>query len=98
MGMYDTVVANCPNCNTRVEFQSKAGPCECKVYHNTSVPADIARDVIDDMEICGNCSGKVYILGLVPRISLLVSSEEQSFEFDKPNTHSNLKLLLWRRQ
>ena len=27
MGMFDSLIVKCPNCNEQVEFQSKAGGC-----------------------------------------------------------------------
>jgi hypothetical protein len=52
MGMYDSVMVNCPECGAEVEFQSKSGDCLLMVYHASGVPSEIARDIEGDREIC----------------------------------------------
>ena len=55
MGMYDTLVTNCPKCGSRISFQSKAGDCSLAEYSIFNVPAQIALDCKEDIEQCPNC-------------------------------------------
>lgn len=68
MGMYDTVRAECPKCNGRIEFQSKAGRCSLTNYDLDSVPFGIADDLDGDTASCEGC-GEVYslIVGSQPK-------------------------------
>ena len=61
MGMYDTLVVNCPQCGSRVHFQSKAGECSLTEYSIFNVPAQIAVDCENDVEICPNCCKPVNL-------------------------------------
>jgi len=62
MGMFDSVIAECPSCGEEIEFQSKAGDCGLKRYHFSNVPPEVAADVDEDSR---NCScGEVLTLRL----------------------------------
>lgn len=65
MGMFDRVWIDCPRCGTRIEFQSKVGPCELKDFDIQNVPDAIAGDIIGDVENCPNCKIAVRIAGSV---------------------------------
>lgn len=52
MGMFDSVIARCPKCGEKVEFQSKAGMCLLKEYNMNSVPPEIAQDLDGDAQPC----------------------------------------------
>jgi len=76
MGMFDSVFAPCPVCGKLLEFQSKAGKCDLKKYTHTSVPAEIAADLIGadfddkpyDMEHC--CNKDWHLKAEIPRVSM----------------------------
>lgn len=55
MGMFDSVMAECPRCKSRVEFQSKAGECYCNVYTIETAPREVLEDVINDPHFCSKC-------------------------------------------
>lgn len=55
MRSYDTVRAMCPECGFFVEFQSKAGPCEFKVFADYEVPAVIAESLDGEETTCDHC-------------------------------------------
>lgn len=55
MGMFDTVWARCPKCDTRLGIQSKAGKCLLKDYSSDNVPATVAQDVQGDKVWCEKC-------------------------------------------
>lgn len=60
MGMFDSVWADCPNCEDgQVEFQSKEGDCLLTQFDISSVPVHIAKDILEDVGCCNNC-GKRY--------------------------------------
>lgn len=61
MGMYDSVMVECPHCKTLVEFQSKAGKCDMEKYPVHEVPPEIAVDIDGDSESCNNCGTHVVI-------------------------------------
>ena len=66
MGMYDTVLIRCPNCNSAIEEQSKAGECTLQWLSEESVPTDIADDIIGSTIECGGCGTVVTIVEKVP--------------------------------
>jgi hypothetical protein len=59
MGLYDTVNFRCPNCNNRIEVQTKAGACDLREFFSGSVPMDIAASLRDDDLGCEPC-GKIW--------------------------------------
>lgn len=59
MGVFDSVLCRCPNCDAEIEFQSKAGKCDMTTYSLRSVPIEIAVDLENTLESCSNC-GKTY--------------------------------------
>lgn len=61
MGMYDSVVVNCPDCGKIVEFQSKAGKCEMETYSISSVPTEIALDLDMKKETCSSCGKQIEL-------------------------------------
>ena len=79
MGVYDSVIVECPNCGYDVEFQSKAGECGLKVYYPSSVPIAIAVDLNGDTERCLYCN-KYYTLKsliYIDRVPMLAIPEEE---------------------
>lgn len=45
MGLFDTVLVNCPKCGKENEFQSKGGDCSLNVYTLEDCPGDVLSDV-----------------------------------------------------
>jgi len=45
VGMFDRVMAPCPSCGSRVECQTKSGPCCLARYNLEDAPADVLVDV-----------------------------------------------------
>ena len=45
MGMYDTVLVQCPQCSTTAEFQSKGGECDLNIYYLFETPPSVLSDV-----------------------------------------------------
>lgn len=76
MGMFDSVYVNCPECNTQNEIQSKAGDCDLKRYHFTSVPAVIAEDISGEVVKCYACNTRFSIEHPNPncRVNMIVKT------------------------
>lgn len=72
MGMFDTVVVNCPNCSTIVDFQSKAGDCVLDTYKISYVPIKIALDLNGSYTECTEC-GESITLRCSTHVSMLVA-------------------------
>ena len=74
MGMFDSVLFDCPGCGTELDIQSKAGNCLLNRYRMPDIPPAIAGDIINREVVCHNIkcrkvfkvAGYVLILGLQP--------------------------------
>lgn len=57
MGLFDSVRADCPACETEasIEFQSKAGDCSMRSYDRFEVPTAIAADIHGEEAFCRQC-------------------------------------------
>lgn len=76
MGMFDSVMAPCPGCNERVEFQSKGGDCALIVYPLEEAPAAVLSDVNrNGPEECPKCK-TVFSIDVVvtARVAAVVGS------------------------
>lgn len=77
MGMFDSIIFFCPDCNTEIEEQSKSGDCLLKNYHHKSVPANIAMDIVDNTVICPSCKKRFIISGKIARTSLFLKNDSE---------------------
>lgn len=67
MGRYDSVMARCPSCGHRNEFQSKGGPCAMNTYELGNAPADVLSDVNRHAPVeCRGCGTKYRVLWQPP--------------------------------
>jgi hypothetical protein len=87
MGMFDSVMAECPECGCEIEFQSKSGVCELKRYHISSVPPNIAIDLSNNdyhaKATCRNCKTEVMIEGPpVTRVQMWLTKNSNIGEWD----------------
>jgi hypothetical protein len=55
MGMYDVILAPCPACGTKNEFQSKGGDCSLTTYQLHEAPADVLSDANRHPMWCSSC-------------------------------------------
>lgn len=53
MGMYDVIMAACPQCGTKNGFQSKGGDCDLTTYELDEAPADVLSDANRHPMVCG---------------------------------------------
>lgn len=72
MSTFDSVFVICPQCGSKIEFQSKAGKCNLNRYISSNVPAEIAIDLHGNYETCFQCMTNVKITADVPRVSMYV--------------------------
>jgi transcription elongation factor Elf1 len=56
MGMFDSIIFDCPECGEHMEAQSKGGACFLDCYGLYDVPADVASGVNNNAPfICEHC-------------------------------------------
>lgn len=55
MGMFDTVLFECPKCRAEIDAQSKAGHNNLDTFDYWLVPKSVAEDVSRRPVNCGNC-------------------------------------------
>lgn len=44
MGVYDIIIAKCPECNTENDFQTKGGECILRTYKIEEAPRNVMYD------------------------------------------------------
>lgn len=71
MGCYDTVMAPCPQCGTKAEFQSKAGACELDTFEMNDAPPKILLDIEGDRATCEKCG---IVFGLIVSVAVLATT------------------------
>lgn len=72
MGLFDSVLAVCPNCGKHVEFQTKVGLCDLKRYATRSVPLEIATSLHGAAATC-QCGTQIQVRhNLPPRVVMEV--------------------------
>jgi hypothetical protein len=66
--MFDRVLAPCPECGHKVEFQSKAGKCVLASYDIEEVPIAIAENIDGMVKQCSNCGHycRIHLSSCVP--------------------------------
>jgi hypothetical protein len=72
MGLYDSLYVNCPDCERKIEFQSKAGDCGLSRYFLEDVPAPILADLNGETMEC-ECGTTVEIVSTVSGYARKVS-------------------------
>lgn len=55
MGMFDTIMAPCPQCGHKNGVQSKGGECKLAVYELDEVPIDVLSDANRHPMKCKKC-------------------------------------------
>jgi len=61
MGVFDSVMAPCPECGTMNEFQSKGGDCILDRYQLHEAPDNVLADVNRHPVSCLNCATPYHI-------------------------------------
>jgi hypothetical protein len=65
MGMFDSVLVDCPQCHSTIEFQSKAGECILATFSHFTAPFAILADLQNQSASCEKC-GRVVALKIRP--------------------------------
>ncbi len=71
MGSFDSIVVDCPNCGSQVEFQSKAGDCRGNTYTIDKVPTMIAASIDGNVECC-SCGYELRIKRARPKYEPMI--------------------------
>ncbi len=78
MGLYDSVITECPDCEAPIEFQSKAGNRALECFNKYEVPVDIANDIDGNIEYCSNCGCPVHIqISIMPQTTRMIVFKEE---------------------
>jgi len=77
MGLYDTLIIECPACGHESEVQVKSGPCQMQVYTKDNAPLNIILDVAGRVLTCKEC-GADHKLTLEYRTKIVPSGDEGS--------------------
>ncbi len=56
MGMFDSLIVSCPDCDGHIEFQSKSGECILRNYTEDNLPTQVAIGMNGDIESCRKCN------------------------------------------
>ena len=56
MGLFDSVLFECPDCSDYIEVQSKAGECSLTEYPAKAVPVEIAKQLEGNIVCCQYCN------------------------------------------
>lgn len=87
MGMYNSLYVQCPQCNHRIEFQSKAGNCSLDRYKLQNCPPEIALDLDRESKECDHC-GSVVVLHsqVISTIMAFLKDADDGYDIedDKP--------------
>ena len=77
MGMFDTLVLKCPNCDTENEVQSKMGPCVMERFTVANAPLCVLEDVSHKLFKCSECNEPIK-LHLEYRAKTVIYGDEES--------------------
>jgi predicted RNA-binding Zn-ribbon protein involved in translation (DUF1610 family) len=84
MGMFDTVLIECPQCKRVIKEQTKSGDCNLRTYQLEDAPAKVLMG-ISDRYSCPNCGRnfrvRVKIVVLSAKASL-ITEDDDDFEED----------------
>jgi len=61
MGMYNTIIVNCPNCGKEIKFQTKSGSRLDSEYSIKNVPKIEVKGIMGDRRTCPQCGKTVEI-------------------------------------
>jgi len=61
MGLFNSIFIPCPQCDSRVEFQTKSGTKELIDFSISNVPAQELKGILGDVKVCNNCGHTVKI-------------------------------------
>jgi len=62
MGVYNTILVPCPNCENIVKFQTKSGSKLLTEYNIKNVPKIELKGIYGETEYCSQCKTKIKII------------------------------------
>ena len=62
MGMFDSVMIDCPKCGKPMEFQSKAGGCGLDVFTLENAPSEVLMDIMNEPQFHRACGEWVALV------------------------------------
>lgn len=83
MGMFDSVIARCPECGTPNEFQSKGGPCRLERYHLRNAPPLVLADVHQEPVMCDGCGQMYHVYVQLTAVATVVPGRPGDEEEDQ---------------
>jgi hypothetical protein len=66
MGLYDTVIFECPKCGYEIEEQNKSGPCVLATFDCSEVPVAIAAAFVGSNVTCDRCENSFSVVSDKP--------------------------------
>ena len=61
MGMFNTIIVECPNCGKEIEFQTKSGTKMLERYYIDKVPEEEIQGILGQTERCYECNQIIEI-------------------------------------
>lgn len=77
MGMFNTLITECPFCGTKGGIQTKSGSRMLKTFHFKNAPVEEYADVVGQRIECDSC-GKNY--HIEASVTAWIASDEPTFE------------------
>lgn len=82
MGMFDSLVVECPNCRDEIEFQSKSGECMLTIYNKYNISPYVAIGMDYDIIKCGKCKKNIQVEFNIPKkvgVKLTITKREATY-------------------
>jgi hypothetical protein len=77
MGMYDTVLVNCPSCGEEAGFQSKSGECILDAFYLKDCPDDVLSNVNRHSPYDCDC-GVSFEVDIKNKVAVIVEKGDKS--------------------
>ena len=73
MGVYNTILVPCPECDNKVEFQTKTGDCSLSIYNISCAPHEDIKGILGRSNYCKECDTAVNIMKDIRDFSYLIN-------------------------
>lgn len=75
MGMFDSLIVSCPDCDGHIEFQSKSGECILRNYREDNLPTQVAIGMNGDIESCRKCGKSLKLDCLISPYARIILND-----------------------
>lgn len=83
MGCFDSVFLRCPNCNSKVEAQSKVGQCRLSKWNIFNAPPDILLSLKDEVFHCRDCGADFKLkVQVITHAETVLLGDDYEEEYD----------------